>query len=227
MQPNATLYPIPSPPATSLPEPDPGSSTHNTQSTLHHAGTKPAHESIHPSPRQRRRPPRQSAPRRQTSPRQGRQAPVPPARPCPQRPEAQLRPHRLQPAQALQQTAQLVGTETGYEHADPHLRRARPRRHLRPVPAPAARVRRLRKRARRRPQSQHHRSSSAHLLGVGPNDGPDAPRHQPRIRLRKGSLARVNLHRGPATLQWLLDPRTVRALYATSTKSSRRKTSRK
>jgi phosphohistidine phosphatase len=48
-----------------------------------------------------------------------------------------------------------------------------------------------------------------------------------KVRLRKGSLARVVLTRGPATLQGLLDPRTVRALYATSTKSSRRKTSRK
>jgi phosphohistidine phosphatase len=50
------------------------------------------------------------------------------------------------------------------------------------------------------------------------------------VRLRKGSLARVNLPqspRGPATLQWMLDPRTVRALYATSTTRSRRKTSRK
>jgi phosphohistidine phosphatase len=49
----------------------------------------------------------------------------------------------------------------------------------------------------------------------------------PRLRLRKGSLARVSLTRGPATLQWQLDPRIVRALYTTSTKSSRRKTSRK
>jgi phosphohistidine phosphatase len=47
------------------------------------------------------------------------------------------------------------------------------------------------------------------------------------VRLRKGSLARLNLTRGPATLQWLLDPRTVRALYATSTTKSRAKTSRK
>jgi phosphohistidine phosphatase len=46
-------------------------------------------------------------------------------------------------------------------------------------------------------------------------------------RLRKGSLARLSLTRGPATLQWLLDPRTVRALYATSTTKSRLKTSRK
>jgi phosphohistidine phosphatase len=47
------------------------------------------------------------------------------------------------------------------------------------------------------------------------------------LRLRKGSLARINLTRGPATLQWLLDPRTVRALYATSTTKSRSMTSRK
>jgi phosphohistidine phosphatase len=47
------------------------------------------------------------------------------------------------------------------------------------------------------------------------------------VRLRKGSLARVNLARGPSTLHWLIDPRTVRALYATSTARSRRKTSRK
>ena len=47
------------------------------------------------------------------------------------------------------------------------------------------------------------------------------------VRLRKGSLARLNFTRGPATLQWLLDPRTVRSLYATSTDKLRRKTSRK
>ena len=47
------------------------------------------------------------------------------------------------------------------------------------------------------------------------------------LRLRKGSLARVSLVRGPATLQWVLGPAIVRALYATSTTKSRRKTSRK
>ena len=47
------------------------------------------------------------------------------------------------------------------------------------------------------------------------------------VRLRKGSIARLTLQRGPATIQWLLGPSLVRALYATSTKSSRRKTSRK
>ena len=48
-----------------------------------------------------------------------------------------------------------------------------------------------------------------------------------QVRLRKGSLARLNMTHGPASLQWLLDPRTVRALYATSTAKSRPKTSRK
>ena len=49
----------------------------------------------------------------------------------------------------------------------------------------------------------------------------------PLVRLRKGSIARLSVAKGPAVLQNLIDPRTVRALYATSTKSSRRKTSRK
>jgi len=47
------------------------------------------------------------------------------------------------------------------------------------------------------------------------------------VRLRKGSMARVNLTHGPGTLQWMLGPGIVRALYATSTAKSRRKTSRK
>ena len=40
----------------------------------------------------------------------------------------------------------------------------------------------------------------------------------PSVRLRKGSLARLTINRGPATLQSLLEPRTVRALYSTSTR---------
>ena len=47
------------------------------------------------------------------------------------------------------------------------------------------------------------------------------------VRLRKGSLARVTVERGANVLKWMLDPRLVRSLYATSTKSSRRKISRK
>ncbi len=56
---------------------------------------------------------------------------------------------------------------------------------------------------------------------------PHMSRVAAQLRLRKGSLARINLDRGSGVLQWLLDPRTVRALYSTSIKSSRRKISRK
>jgi phosphohistidine phosphatase len=122
------------------------------------------------------------------------------------------------------QTAQLVGTETGYE--TPIL--------ISNALAPEAAF----------PQFQrllhecaayenvlvvgHNPNITAFLIHLlsGPNGGPSG--HEvPRIRLRKGSIARLSMQRGPAVLQWLLDPRTVRALYATSTKSSRRKTSRK
>jgi len=49
----------------------------------------------------------------------------------------------------------------------------------------------------------------------------------PRIRMRKGALARIALGDAAPMLLGLIDPRVVRALYSTSTKSSRRKTSRK
>ncbi|HWB33152.1 MAG TPA: histidine phosphatase family protein [Acidobacteriaceae bacterium] len=62
---------------------------------------------------------------------------------------------------------------------------------------------------------------------IRPSMGADGRSSFVPVRLRKGSIARINLARGPATLQWLLDPRTVRALYATSTAKSRPKTSRK
>ncbi len=55
----------------------------------------------------------------------------------------------------------------------------------------------------------------------------DAAVRVPLVRLRKASLARVVTGRGPATLASLLDPRLVRALYATSTKRVLRKTSKK
>jgi phosphohistidine phosphatase len=50
---------------------------------------------------------------------------------------------------------------------------------------------------------------------------------RPRIRLRKGAIARVDCSRRPGILQWLVDPRILRGVYAKVTKSSRRKTSRK
>jgi phosphohistidine phosphatase len=47
------------------------------------------------------------------------------------------------------------------------------------------------------------------------------------IRMRKASIARVDLENHPPRLQMLMDPRTARAIYASVTKSSRPKTSRK
>ncbi|HWA95527.1 MAG TPA: phosphohistidine phosphatase SixA [Terracidiphilus sp.] len=47
------------------------------------------------------------------------------------------------------------------------------------------------------------------------------------VRMRKGSIARIDLAKHPPRLQWLVDPRMARAIYASAAKSSRPKTSRK
>jgi phosphohistidine phosphatase len=47
------------------------------------------------------------------------------------------------------------------------------------------------------------------------------------IRMRKCSIARVDMDRHPPLLQWLIDPRTARSIYASAQKSSRPKPSRK
>jgi phosphohistidine phosphatase len=47
------------------------------------------------------------------------------------------------------------------------------------------------------------------------------------IRMRKGSVARIDMDRHPPLLQWLIDPRMARWIYASVAKSSRPKTSRK
>jgi len=47
------------------------------------------------------------------------------------------------------------------------------------------------------------------------------------VRMRKGSVARVDLNSHPPRLHWLIDPRMARSIYASVGKSSRPKTSRK
>ena len=123
------------------------------------------------------------------------------------------------PLKRCLQTASLVGTETGYEAQI--LNSA--------ALAPEATLKDFQKLLRDNSGRENllvvgHNPNLTTFLGslLVPASSPEA-----KIRLRKGSIARVVLTRGPATLQGLLDPRTVRALYATSTKSSRRKTSRK
>ena len=124
------------------------------------------------------------------------------------------------PLKRCLQTASLIGTETGYEAQILHSNAL----------APTATLRDFQK-------LLHDCADRENLLVVGHNPNlssflgsllvPASTNTEAKVRLRKGSIARVVFTRGPATLQALLDPRTVRALYATSTKSSRRKTSRK
>jgi phosphohistidine phosphatase len=47
------------------------------------------------------------------------------------------------------------------------------------------------------------------------------------IRMRKGSVARVDCASHPPLLRWLIDPRMARSIYVSVQKSSRPKTSRK
>jgi phosphohistidine phosphatase len=124
------------------------------------------------------------------------------------------------PLKRSMQTASLVGTETGYE-ASILVTKAL---------SPEATLQDFQQLLREHPDRENvlvvgHNPNLTNFLGallVPPTA------HAPaQVRLRKGSLARLSLTRGPANLQWLLDPRTVRALYATSTKSSLRKISKK
>jgi phosphohistidine phosphatase len=119
------------------------------------------------------------------------------------------------------QTAQLVATETGFEK--PIV--------LSEALAPAARFAEFKKLL-----DEHSASENLLVVGHSPNIQeflgallvPRVDEAKPaQIRLRKGSIARVSLTKGPAVLTSVLDPRTVKALYATSTKRSRPKTSRK
>ncbi|HUN86026.1 MAG TPA: phosphohistidine phosphatase SixA [Terracidiphilus sp.] len=47
------------------------------------------------------------------------------------------------------------------------------------------------------------------------------------VRMRKGSVARIDMSKHPPLLQWLVDPRMARSIYDSVGKSSRPKTSRK
>jgi phosphohistidine phosphatase len=75
-----------------------------------------------------------------------------------------------------------------------------------------------------------HNPNLQHFLGAlisraGANSSAGAERIS--IRMRKGTLARVDCATRPATLNWLLDARMLRTLYSSVTRSSRRKTSKK
>lgn len=123
------------------------------------------------------------------------------------------------------QTAQLVGTETGYES----------KILISNALAPTATYAQFQRLVRECSKFENvlvvgHNPNITTFLGalIGATPTAVTDPQQAHVRMRKGALARVSLQRGmPATLSWMLDPRTVKALYTTSTKSSRRKTSRK
>jgi phosphohistidine phosphatase len=121
------------------------------------------------------------------------------------------------PLKRAMQTAQLVGTELGYDS----------KVEISPALDPGADY----------ADFQEMLAKYAHyegVLAVGHN--PNVFQFLGRlitgnggaaIRMRKGSVARVDLDRHPPLLQWLIDPRSARAIYASVQKSSRSKTSKK
>lgn len=130
------------------------------------------------------------------------------------------------PLKRCQQTAQLIATETGYEQ----------KILISNALAPAATYTQFQRLLRECAPYEnvlvvgHNPNLTAflgQLLSATPTEDSTTGAPLARLRLRKGSLARLSLQRGPAVLQSLLDPRVVRAIYTTSIKSSRRKTSRK
>lgn len=121
------------------------------------------------------------------------------------------------PLKRAMQTAQLVATELGHEA----------KIEISPALAPDGKY----------PDFQallDKHSGAEGVLAVGHN--PNLVQFMGRLvtgnggaslRLRKGAIARIDLDRRPAQLQWLIDPRLVRNIYASVGKSSRPKTSRK
>jgi phosphohistidine phosphatase len=121
------------------------------------------------------------------------------------------------PLKRALQTAQFVGTEMGYE-AKVEISKG-----LAPNASYADFQQMLAKYADREGVlAVGHNPNLFQFLGrlVTGNGGA-------AIRMRKGSVARIDLDRHPPLLQWLIDPRMARAIYTSVAKSSRPKTSRK
>jgi phosphohistidine phosphatase len=121
------------------------------------------------------------------------------------------------PLKRALQTAQFVGTELGYE-AKVEVSQA-----LAPGADYAAFQKMLAKYAGREGiLAVGHNPNLYQFLGrlVTGNGGA-------AIRMRKGSVARIDVDRHPPLLQWLIDPRMARSIYTSVAKSSRPKTSRK
>ena len=121
------------------------------------------------------------------------------------------------PLKRALQTAQLVGTEMGYEY------KIEVSEALAPDADYAAFQQLLEKYADREGVLMvGHNPNLFKFLGriITGNGGAG-------VRMRKGAVARIDMSKHPPLLQWLVDPRMARWIYASVTKSSRPKTSRK
>ena len=125
------------------------------------------------------------------------------------------------PLKRARQSAQFVGTEIGFDQ--PVL--------TSPALAPDGDFASFQQLI-----SEHSSRDGILVVGHNPNlhqfiarliSGNGLPPGNGSIRLRKGAIARIDLAKCPAQLQWLIDPRLARIIYSSVTKSSRPKTSRK
>jgi phosphohistidine phosphatase len=123
------------------------------------------------------------------------------------------------PLKRALQTAQFVGTELGFD-AKVDMSTA-----LLPgaaYPAFQDLLAKYEREGREGVLAVGHNPSMFQFLGAMiTGNGPAA------IRMRKASVARVDMDNHPPRLQWLIDPRTARLIYESVGKSSRPKTSRK
>lgn len=122
------------------------------------------------------------------------------------------------PLKRATQTAALVGNEMGHEGSlqiDPALR----------PQATFADFRKL--------LDKYSRLEAIMVVGHNPNLSEFLGRSvtdagcEAGLELRKGAVAKVELRRTSGSLQWVLTPKVLRALYAAAAESSRPKSSRK
>lgn len=125
------------------------------------------------------------------------------------------------PLKRAVQTASLVGNETGFEQ----------KIEFSDALGPEASYPAFEKLLEKHAECQEillvgHEPSISYLVGkLAAGGGKNA--RPANIRMRKGSIAKFSMDRGKVELLWLIEPRSLRALYASSTTKSRRKTSRK
>lgn len=122
------------------------------------------------------------------------------------------------PLKRATQTASLVGNEMGHEG----------KLQIEDALRPGATFADFRKMVAKYAQQDAimvvgHNPNLSEFLGRIISDGGT----QAAVELKKGAVAKVDINRNTAMLQWCLTPKLVRTLYATATESVRPKSSRK